>query len=157
MVEKKWKPIWAEREHRAEKEAEAHPDAERQLAESNGEQGVEAGKRISDKPTDKSLLPKFSDRLCSGVDQLIQNTPSTFITTATTGLNTNTGILQWFQLTTVKNCTRAIRNSHLHLTMCLPLKPTSRGFPHLFRRNSANKNSMRIDWTTTTAKKCAKR
>ena len=69
MVKEKWKPIWAERERRAEKEAEAHPDAEGQLAESNGEQEVEAGKRISDEPTDKSLLPKFSDRLCSGVDQ----------------------------------------------------------------------------------------
>ena len=43
MVEEKWKPITAERKIQAEEEAEAHSDAEGQLAESNGEQGVEAG------------------------------------------------------------------------------------------------------------------
>ena len=43
VVEGKWKPITADRKIQAEKEAEAHSDAEGQLAEGNEEQGVEAG------------------------------------------------------------------------------------------------------------------
>ena len=43
VVEGKWKPIIAKRNIQAEKEAEAHSDAEGQRAESNEEQGVEAG------------------------------------------------------------------------------------------------------------------
>ena len=122
MVKEKWKPIWAERERRAEKEAEAHPDAEGQLAESNGKQEVEAGKRISDEPRTRVFFQSFPIVCAQEWIKPFENTPSTSFTTATTGLNTNTGILQWCQLTTVKNCTRAIRNSRLHLKMRLPLK-----------------------------------